>query len=144
MAAFALPGNLADTLMEGVADAGGGAVLRLAWDRDDNTGMLATGGFILGGLLLPMFAGRGQMIGLLSNAMLHSGSVIAGWITTEKVFQLNQPVSMRPLAGKSPQRALRSGNSPAYNPSPNGARVPQGAVSGRNPNTGDEILGSRI
>lgn len=144
MAAVALPGNLAEVMVEGVADAGGGALLRLAWDRSDNIGMIATGGFILGGLILPMFGGRGQMGGLLdtaSKAMFHSGATIAGWLTTEKVFNLEQPAAARALPPGARRRALRP---PVYAPTSNGVTAPGVAISGRNPNTGEEILDSRI
>ena len=140
MVARALPGNLADTLVEGLADAAGGAALRLAWDRDDNMGMVATGLFIVGGLVLPMLGGRNQLMNIISRGMFHSGTVVAGWATAEKALKLGGPASQRALSPGSRRAALRAG----YRPGVDGARAPEGAISGVNPNTGESILDSRI
>ena len=139
MVTRALPGNLADTMVEGLADAAGGAVLRLAWDRADNMGMVATGLFILGGLVLPMFGGRGALMNTVSSGMFHSGSAIAGWLTTEKVLKLDAPAAQRALNPGVRRPALGS----AYRPSYDGAKAPEVALHGVNPNTGETILLSR-
>ena len=133
-------GNMADLLIEGLADAAGGGAQRFAWDRGDNVGMFTTGGFIVAGLVLPMFM-RNPMFDIMAKGMFHSGAAIAGWVTSEKVFNLAAapaPVALQPGGSR---RALGSGR-PA--PNYNGVRSPEVALRGVNPNTGEPILSSGI
>ena len=132
--------GIADVLIEGVADAGGGSALRFAWDRGDNIGMVATGAFIIGGLVLPMFV-RNQIVEVVSRGMFHSGAAIAGWLTTEKVMKMGSTAPALALGPGGARRALGRGN-PA--PSYNGARSPEVALTGTNPNTGEPIQFSGI
>ena len=135
MVTRALPGNLADAMVEGVLDFGGGGAQRFAYEQGETVGMMTTAGFILGGLFLPMFV-RGQMVDSLSKAAFHSGSTIAGWLATERVFKYG-PRAMLPDPNRGGRRAL-------YRMNTNGARLPEVASSGLNPNTGEVILDSRI
>ena len=123
--------DLTAVMIEGAADFVGGGAQRFAWDRGETIGLVTTGGFILGGLFLPMFI-RNPLTDRLANGMLHSGAAVAGWIATERVFNMTpNPVPALNPGGARPQ--LRA---PQYRPAQNGVRVPEVALSGQNPNTG--------
>ena len=133
-------GNMADLMIEGVADAGGGGIQRWAWDQTENIGMINTGLFIVGGLVLPMFM-RNQLVDVMAKGMFHSGATVAGWIATEKVFNLGTRAGQPTFVPHGARPQLSRGR---YFPAMDGARAPEVAIAGRNPNTGEEILDSRI
>ena len=131
--------NMADVMIEGLADVGGGAAQRFAWEQSENIGMITTGAFIIGGIVLPMFL-KNPMTDILAKGMFHSGAVIAGWIGTEKVFKLGSrpgQLALRP-GGSRPQL----GPGGRYIPALDGLRAPEVARTGVNPNTGEMILDS--
>lgn len=132
-------GNIADLMIEGIADVAGGGAQRFAWDRSENVGMITTGLFIVGGVVLPMFV-KNQMVDTVAKGMFHSGAAIAGWIGTEKVLNLGT---------RAGQAALPTGARPRlgpgrYAPALDGHRAPEVVLRGVNPNTGEPILDSGI
>lgn len=132
--------NMGDLMIEGLSDAGGGGAQRWAWDRGETIGMVTTGAFIVGGLILPMFL-RNQLTDILARGMFHSGAAIAGWVTTEKVLNLAPIPTPAALNPGGSRRALGEGR---YVPPMNGLRSPEVARHGVNPNTGEEIKNSTI
>ena len=133
--------QMADLMIEGGADALGGGALRFAWDRGDTVGMITTGAFIIGGLVLPMFL-RNQLTDIAAKGMFHSGAAIAGWLVTEKVMKMAPATAPAPALGPGGgRRALDMGSRA---PSFNGARSPEVALTGLNPNTGEQIQYSGI
>ncbi len=133
--------NMADVMIEGVADLAGGAAQRFAWEQSENIGMITTGLFIVGGVVLPMFM-RNQMTDILAKGMFHSGAVVAGWVGTEKLFKLGTRPGQLALRPGGAMPALGPGG--RYMPAMNGARAPEVSIVGVNPNTGEPILDSRI
>lgn len=131
--------NMADVMIEGLADIGGGAAQRFAWEQSETIGMVTTGAFIVGGIVLPMFL-RNPMADILAKGMFHSGAVIAGWVGTETVFKLGRRPGQALLPGGArPQ--LRAGY---YAPAIDGLRAPEVSRQGVNPITGEQILNSTI
>ena len=133
-------GNMADLMIEGVADVVGGGAQRFAWDRSEMVGMITTGAFVIGGLVLPMFL-KNPMTDIVAKGMFHSGAAIAGWVTTEKVFRLAPATATPALRPGGTRPQLGSGR---YYPAVDGVRAPEVAYQGVNPNTGESILSSGI
>ena len=131
--------DLTAVMIEGGADFLGGGAQRFAWDRGETIGLITTGGFIAAGLFLPMFV-KNQMTDTLAHGMLHSGAAIAGWIATERVFNMTP----NPVPALNPGGARPALRAPQHWSSQNGVRVPEVAIMGTNHNTGEPIQFSGI
>ena len=134
--------NMADVMIEGLADVGGGAAQRFAWEQSENIGMITTGAFIVGGIVIPMFL-KNPMTDILAKGMFHSGAVIAGWVGTEKVFKMGARPGQAMLPAGSRPMLSREARA-RYIPAMDGVRAPEVALHGVNPNTGEPILDSGI
>jgi hypothetical protein len=133
--------NLADVMIEGLADLGGGVAQRFAYEQSQNIGMITTGAFIVAGVIIPMFM-KNQITDIAAKGMFHSGAVIAGWVGAEKVFQLGTQPGQMALRPGGERLGLPAGRG-RYMPAIDGVRSPSVAISGVNPNTGETILDSR-
>ena len=135
--------DVQESLIGGVAHAAGGALQRLAWEKEQ-TGFMTTGAFVIGGLLLKSMAPRGIMA-TLGEAAFNSGATIAGWVGAERVFQLGGGAAggggLALRGGRNARGFLGSGRQRVM---ANGYSNPGVALMGMNPNTGEQILGSGI
>jgi len=130
----------------------GGAVQRIVYENNENYGFLTTGGFILGGTLLSMFGRKNDLLGRAGDGMIASGASILGWVGTEIMFlnkRPSRPAMIPQRQMPTPQQAYAP---PAYRAAlgPGQAHhnfstgIPQVALQGLNPNTGETILSSRV
>ena len=118
----------------------GGATQRLVYENNENYGFLTTGGFILGGTILGMFAKRGDILQAAADGMIASGASTLGWVGTEIMFLNKRPG--RPAM--IPQRAAPMGYRPALQAGGYPQTRPGVSLMGVNENTGEHILSSRV
>ena len=143
--------DFASLAVEGLASAVSGGLQEWAWRpaRGGMMGFLATGGALIGGVALKSMT-NGGMMQQLGNALFLSGATVTGIKVSERVLPGGAAARLPAGFGRqafNPAMAIHPNAlapRPAGAPSFPGAGLPRASLSTVNPNTGEQILASRI
>ena len=98
--------ELASILVETGTGVVGGGVQRMAWQASQMIGLFATGGLMLGGVLIQSMVDQ-PLLQQVGKAAAISGATVAGWVATEKFLIAGPPrTPLGRLAGAQQQRAI--------------------------------------
>jgi len=141
--------------LQGVTSAIAGGALELADRQGQTFSILATVGALAGGVAVKMFGGRDMA--QFGDPIFLAGATVGGWHLSQQLLKQGTGAPAF-LANRNPQHAVpRQGQQPRSLPAP--GRMPQPAQmaarpaarafpgvsqSGRNTETGEEILFSRV
>ena len=140
--------DMASLAVEGLSSAAAGAVQEFMWRPGKNMGYIATGAALLGGVALKVM-GNNKMLDQVGNAVFLSGAAVAGLKFSERY--LSGGAAARLPSGSFsransyvPARAMSPGYARTSLPPAAVSRSPHVSVSSSNPNTGEQILSSRV
>ena len=94
--------ELGNTLVEVGTGIVGGGVQRMAWEASQMIGLISTGGFMLGGVVIQTMMDQ-PLLQRVGQAAAISGATVGGWVAAEKFLISGTP---RTPLGNVQQRSL--------------------------------------
>jgi hypothetical protein len=82
--------ELGNTLVEVGTGVVGGGVQRMAWEASQMIGLFATGGLMLGGIVIQAMVDQ-PLLQQVGKAAAISGATVAGWVGAEKFLITGTP-----------------------------------------------------
>ena len=137
--------DLASLAVEGLSSAAAGGLQEMAWRPTRNLGYMATGAALLGGIALKVMSNN-PMLNQVGNAVFLSGAAVSGLKFSERYLSGGATAARLPRQVNSymPARAIPAYRGGASLPPASVSRSPHVSISSANPNTGEQILSSRV
>lgn len=95
--------DVGNVLVESGTGLIGGGIQRMAWESSQMVGLIATGAFLIGGVVIQAMVDQ-PLLQQVGKAATISGATVAGWVGSEKY--LIGGVPRTPLIAAEQQRAL--------------------------------------
>lgn len=99
--------DIGNVLVESGTGVIGGGLQRMAWEQSKMIGLIATGGLMVGGVLIQAMVDQ-PLLNRVGQAAAISGATVAGWVSAEKFLISGTP---RTPLGSVQQQALHDAES---------------------------------